>query len=71
MFDSAFLPFKTIAIIGLGLIGGSLAMDIRRLGISHRIIGYDNNPEYEEQILSQNFVDYLGNSPDEKSGTQN
>ena len=66
MFDPAFLQFKTIAIIGLGLIGGSLAKDIKRLGISQKIIGFENNPEYRKQILSQNFVDYLGIFPDEK-----
>ena len=64
MLHSEFVQFKTLAIIGLGLIGGSIAKDIRRLGISKKILGYDKNPKYEKQILSQNFVDYLGNYPD-------
>ena len=33
----------TITIIGLGLIGGSLAIDIRRLKLATRIIGVENN----------------------------
>ena len=66
MLHSEFVQFKTLAIIGLGLIGGSIAKDIKRLGISNKILGYDKNPKYEKQILSQNFVDYLGNFPDEK-----
>ena len=61
---SGFIPFRTLAVIGLGLIGGSFAMDIRRLGLAERVIGYENNSEYRKLILTQNFVDYLGDKPD-------
>ena len=40
---SGFIPFRTLAVIGLGLIGGSFAKDIRRLGLAERVIGYENN----------------------------
>ena len=63
---TGFIPFRTLAVIGLGLIGGSFAKDIRRLGLAERVIGYENNPEYRKFILTQNFVDYLGDRPDEK-----
>ena len=32
-------------IIGLGLIGGSMAIDLRRRGFARRILGYVNNVE--------------------------
>ena len=38
-------PFEAIAIVGLGLIGGSIAKDVRRLGLSRQILGYENNVE--------------------------
>ena len=41
-----FRQFDTLAVVGLGLIGGSFAMDVRRLGLAKRILGYDNNSEY-------------------------
>ncbi len=61
-----FRQFDTLAIVGLGLIGGSFAMDVRRLGLAKRILGYDNNSEYRAEISSRNLVDYLGDAPDEK-----
>lgn len=59
-------PFGAIAIVGLGLIGGSVAKDVRRLGLARQILGYDNNAEYHEEINSRKLVDYLSGSPDEK-----
>ena len=58
--------FGKIAIVGIGLIGGSLARDVRRLGIANQIIGYDNNLIYQQEIRSLDLVDYLGTIPDEK-----
>ncbi len=52
--------------MGLGLIGGSVAKDVRRLGLARQILGYDNNAEYHEEINSRKLVDYLSGSPDEK-----
>ncbi len=37
----------TIAIIGIGLIGGSLAVDLRRRGFTDRIIGVDSNLHHQ------------------------
>ena len=61
-----FRQFDTVAVVGLGLIGGSFAMDVRRLGLAKRILGYDNNSEYRAEITSRNLVDYLADAPDEK-----
>ena len=59
-------PFEAIAIVGLGLIGGSVAKDVRRLGMARQILGYDNNEEYQKEIKSRKLVDYLSDAPDKK-----
>ena len=61
-----FRQFDTVAVVGLGLIGGSFAMEVRRLGLAKRILGYDNNSEYRAEITSRNLVDYLADAPDDK-----
>ena len=66
MSASGFTPFETLAVVGLGLIGGSFAKDVRRLGLARRILGYDNNAEYRTEISSRNLVDYLAAVPDKK-----
>ena len=64
MSASGFKPFEAIAIIGLGLIGGSVAKDVRRLGLARKILGYDNNEEHYKEIKSSKLVDYISNVPD-------
>ena len=59
-------PFEAIAIVGLGLIGGSVAKDVRRLGLARQILGYDNNEEYHKEIKSRKLADYLSDAPDKK-----
>jgi len=66
MSASGFRQFDTLAVVGLGLIGGSFAMDVRRLGLAKRILGYDNNLENKAEISSRNLVDYLAAAPDSK-----
>jgi len=61
-----FRQFDTLAVVGLGLIGGSFVMDVRRLGLAKRILGYDNNSEYSAEISSRNLFDYLSEAPDAK-----
>lgn len=48
---------KDIAIIGLGLIGGSLAIRLREKGIAGRITGVDASERHAEQALQLGFVD--------------
>tara|TARA_B100000945_G_scaffold318598_1_gene323822 strand:+ start:1829 stop:2701 length:873 start_codon:yes stop_codon:yes gene_type:complete len=66
MYASGFQPFEAIAIVGLGLIGGSVAKDVRRLGLARKILGYDNNEEYHKEIKSEKLADYLSSMPDKK-----
>ena len=49
----------TAAIIGLGLMGGSLAMAIKRLPMITNIIGFDHNKEHEKEALALNLVDRI------------
>lgn len=49
---------KTV-VIGLGLIGGSIAIDARKAGLATRIIGVDNNPKNAERALALGLVDEL------------
>ena len=66
MSSSGFKPFGALAVVGLGLIGGSFARDVRRLGLAQQLIGYDINAAYRKEISSLNLVDYLAAAPDEK-----
>tara|TARA_Y100000739_G_scaffold73860_1_gene62251 strand:+ start:5 stop:877 length:873 start_codon:yes stop_codon:yes gene_type:complete len=59
-------PFEAIAIVGLGLIGGSVAKAVRSLGLARQIFGYDNNEEYHKEIKSRKLADYLSDVPDKK-----
>jgi len=58
--------FEAIAIVGLGLIGGSVAKAVRSLGLARQIYGYDNNEEYHKEIKSRKLADYLSDVPDKK-----
>jgi prephenate dehydrogenase len=49
----------TTAIIGIGLIGGSLMIDLRRRGFTERIIGVDNNPHHQNIALLCGLVDEI------------
>lgn len=44
-------------IIGLGLIGGSLGLALKEIGMFKRIIGLDNNPLHLQQALSLGLID--------------
>lgn len=47
----------TIAVIGIGLIGGSLVVDLRKRGFADRIIGVDNNLHHQNIALLCGLVD--------------
>ena len=52
----------TITIIGLGLIGGSMALELKSRGFAqaaHRLVGVDNNSKHGEEALSLGIVDEL------------
>jgi len=48
-----------IAIIGLGLMGGSTAIDLKKRGFATKIIGVDNNKLHAETALHVGIVDEL------------
>jgi len=48
---------KKIAIIGVGLIGGSLAIQLHEKKISSKLIGVDANPEHQQKALELELVD--------------
>ncbi|MEY2595909.1 MAG: hypothetical protein RI965_1181 [Bacteroidota bacterium] len=48
-----------IAIVGVGLIGGSLALQCRRKGIAEKIIGVESNVSHAEQAISLHLVDEI------------
>jgi len=46
-----------ITIVGLGLIGGSMAKDLRKAGFATEIIGVDNNEEHLKRALELGIAD--------------
>ena len=49
----------TVTIIGVGLIGGSLAIALREKGIANYIIGVENNIKHAETALKLKLVDEI------------
>ncbi len=49
---------KNIYVIGVGLIGGSLALDIKKLNPNVTIYGIDSKPEHLDEALSENIIEY-------------
>jgi prephenate dehydrogenase len=50
---------KKIAIVGVGLIGGSLALQLNEKGLASTITGVDNNAEHAAQALELALVDHM------------
>ncbi len=50
---------KNIAIVGVGLIGGSLALQCRKKGIASHIIGVDNNATHSTEAVALKLVDEI------------
>lgn len=48
-----------VTVIGLGLIGGSMALAMRRCGIATHVRGVDNNPAHAAKALSMGIVDEI------------
>ncbi|NVO85527.1 prephenate dehydrogenase [Hymenobacter terrestris] len=45
-----------VSIIGIGLIGGSLALGLRETGLAHHIIGLDHSPQNLAQALALGLI---------------
>src|SRR5688572_3011665 len=50
---------KTITIVGVGLIGGSLALQLNEKGLAGRLIGVDTNKDHQEKALELGLVDEI------------
>jgi len=48
-----------VTVIGLGLIGGSMALDLRKAAIASTIMGADKNPLHESQALDLKLIDAI------------
>ncbi|MEM7371333.1 MAG: prephenate dehydrogenase [Bacteroidota bacterium] len=48
-----------ISIVGIGLIGGSLALDLRANGFASKLIGVDQHPEHCKTALDLGLVDEI------------
>jgi len=48
---------KKIAVVGVGLMGSSLALRLKNEGVAAEIIGVDNNPEHLSIALIQKIID--------------
>lgn len=55
---------KSVAVIGVGLIGGSLVKDIKRLHPACEIIGLDHNDEHLSKALELSLIDRKGTKAD-------
>ncbi len=50
---------RNFAIVGIGLIGGSVALKCRSIGLAGRILGVDNNPDHCSKALALGLVDKI------------
>ncbi len=48
-----------VAIIGLGLMGGSLALSLKKQNYIHSVFGYDHNEEHQKIAIQRNLVDEI------------
>ena len=48
-----------ITIVGVGLIGGSMALALKEKGIAVKLIGVDNNPAHQQKALELGLVDEI------------
>ena len=57
------------AVIGLGLIGGSMAIDLRRAGYATTLVGVDKNEANCRRALERGLVDRIADLDDAVTGT--
>jgi len=56
-----------VAIIGLGLMGGSLALSLKKQDYVNNVFGYDHNQEHQKIAIERNLVDEIVNFAKVKS----
>ena len=60
--------FKRVSIVGIGLLGGSLAKVMRKLGLANSIVGYGRNKANLEEAKDLNIIDEI--APDIQSAAK-
>ena len=48
-----------LAVIGIGLMGGSLALSLKKKGFVSNVIGVDNNLDHQTEALQLGIVDEI------------
>jgi len=57
--------FKRIGIIGIGLIGGSIGLEIKKRKIAEEVVGYSRKVETMEKAVARGIIDRYYNTPEE------
>jgi cyclohexadieny/prephenate dehydrogenase len=57
------LPFARVTVVGLGLIGSSIARAVQATMPTVRLTGYDANPEVRERVRELGFCDDVTDTP--------
>lgn len=52
---------KNVTIVGLGLIGGSFALALKKTGLAEKLIGVDTNTNHQIEALELGIVDEIDN----------
>jgi cyclohexadieny/prephenate dehydrogenase len=55
--------FDTIAVVGLGLIGSSVARGVKARGLAKTVTGYDLSPEVRDRAWALQFCDTVADTP--------
>lgn len=50
---------EKIAVLGMGLIGGSLGMALQQTGIARQIAGYDSNPDATHRAMERGAITFM------------
>ena len=53
-----------VTVIGLGLVGGSMALDLKRCAFASKVIGVDREPSHCEKAMELGLVDEIKNEED-------
>ena len=59
------VDFKRIGIIGIGLIGGSIGLEIKKRKIAEEVVGYSRKFETMEKGIERGIIDRYYNTPEE------
>jgi len=55
--------FKRVAVIGLGLIGSSFALNVRHHGLAGEVVGYDESADVRKRARTLEIVDRVARTP--------